>query len=83
VKPKRTPFAWATNINESTIEDIKNAIIKKWPDIDDVNEATLAFITGTDSFVPADDSALRTTLKAMVVTGTKTFSVSLEMCIYI
>src|SRR4051794_2010849 len=82
VKPKRTSFAWAANINESTVMDIKKMISAKWPDIDDVDEATVVFLVGKNSFFITDDSVLQTTLKAMTVAAAKTFSVFLEMCMY-
>jgi hypothetical protein len=83
VKPKRTAFSWDTNINESTITEIKKAIIGNWPDIDDVVEATLTIARDTHSSTVIDDSGLQKTLAIMAKAGTKAFTVSLDMRMYI
>jgi hypothetical protein len=82
VKPKRTPFPWVTNINESSIDELKRKITVTWADIEDVNEATLAISVDTQKLIITDDSDLRKTLKVMAIAGTLSFNVSLETCTY-
>ncbi|CAG8467280.1 6869_t:CDS:2 [Paraglomus brasilianum] len=63
-RPKRTPFPWVTNINESSIDKLKKKITVTWADIENVNEATLAIFVGMKKAIITDDLDLQRTLKA-------------------
>ena len=71
MKPKRTPFPWVTNINESSIDKLKKKITVTWADIENVNEATLAIFVGMKKAIITDDSDLQKTLKVMATAGTQ------------
>ncbi|RUS18058.1 hypothetical protein BC937DRAFT_89188 [Endogone sp. FLAS-F59071] len=80
IKPNMvTTFAWDVNINECTINDLKNIITVSYPEMPvEPENARVVIFVDKESRTMLDDTHLRTTLKVFVKSGIKKFAVILQ-----
>jgi hypothetical protein len=80
VNPKRTKsFKWTVNIEQATLEGLKNSIRKKYqlPSLEN-DGAVLTFIHDKDRYTPSDDTSFRDILQLFVSKKSLKFSVFIE-----
>ncbi|RUS16000.1 hypothetical protein BC937DRAFT_91709, partial [Endogone sp. FLAS-F59071] len=79
VRPKQKEFlTWYTNIDQATIDELKERIITHYPETKDVDSARIKIIVGNKERIITNDSILQRTLKVFSVSKIKNFAVSLD-----